>query len=100
MLIDTQLFRARVGIYNAGLPFLKKALNVSQNNKCFLCNSCQSFVLFNFSAVLSFSSKYAFTFSQNQYKFFYNGCEIIELMYALCNGITTICISITGMLMS
>ena len=32
--IDNQLFRARLRIYNTGLSFLEKTLNVSQNNKC------------------------------------------------------------------
>ena len=48
-----------------------------------LCYSCQSIALFNFSAVLSFSSKYVFTFSQNQHKFFYNGCEVIVCKYTV-----------------
>ena len=35
MLIDNQLFRARVGICNTDLSFLEKMLIVSQNNKFF-----------------------------------------------------------------
>ena len=50
----------------------------------FLCNPCQGIVLLNFSTVVSFSSKYVFTFSQNQCNFdvtynyiIYNGRKVL-----------------------
>ena len=43
----------------------------------FLAHLCQSIVLLNFCDVLSFSSKYTFTSSQIQYKFFYNAYKVL-----------------------
>ena len=75
--------------------FLEKSARCFTKKQMFLHHSYQSIVLLNFSDILSFSSKYIFTFSQNQYKLVaksFNSCM------ALCNYIITICISITSIL--
>ena len=64
----------------------------------FLCHSCQSIVLLNVCTILSFNSKHVSIFSQNQYKFFYNGSKPFNSCITLCNYIITICISITSIL--
>ena len=98
MPIDNQIFCARVKIYNTGLYFQKKTLNVSQSKKCFYAThakvlSCLMFVLFFLLIVNMYvlSLKINIGSSIMVAKSF-NSC------ITLCNYIITICISITSIL--
>ena len=92
------MFRARVGIYNTGLSFLKKTLNISQNSKCFYATHakvmpCLILVLICLLVVNIYLRSLKIKISS--FKMIaksFNSC------IALCNYIIAICISVTSIL--
>ena len=100
MPIDNQLFPARAGIYNTGLSFLKKILNVSQNNKYFYITPakvlyCLILVMFCLLVANIYLSSLKINISSPiMVAKSFNSC------IALCNYIITIYISIGSILLT
>ena len=98
MHIDNQLFRARLRIYNTGLSFLEKTLNVSQNNKCLYATHAKvlSFLILVLLCFLVVSINLRSLNINISYTIMVT--KAFSSYIALCNSIVTICISMTSIL--